>query len=309
MADHGIKGKTIIIAGGAKNLGGLIARDLAQQGAHAVAIHYNSPATKADADATVAAVKQLGAQAVALQADLSSAGAMEKLFADAVAAVGRPDIAINTVGKVLKKPFTEITEAEYDEMTAVNSKAAFFFLREASRHVNDNGKICTLVTSLLGAYTPFYAAYAGTKAPVEHYTRAASKEYGIRGISVTAVGPGPMDTPFFYPAEGADAVAYHKAAAAVAVFQDRPDRHRGRGALHPLPGVGRLVDHRPDHPDQRRLHHQVDGGRLIRTRAAPASPQPARRRQPPARRSRAPWRPAPAADSSHPSRRPAPRSG
>lgn len=218
MADHGIKGKTIIIAGGAKNLGGLIARDLAQQGAHAVAIHYNSPATKADADATVAAVKQLGAQAVALQADLSSAGAMEKLFADAMAAVGRPDIAINTVGKVLKKPFTEITEAEYDEMTAVNSKAAFFFLREAGRHVNDNGKICTLVTSLLGAYTPFYAAYAGTKAPVEHYTRAASKEYGIRGISVTAVGPGPMDTPFFYPAEGADAVAYHKAAAALSPF-------------------------------------------------------------------------------------------
>ena len=218
MADHGIKGKTVIIAGGAKNLGGLIARDLAQQGARAVAVHYNSAATKADADATVAAVKAAGAQAVALQADLSSAGAMEKLFADAVAAVGRPDIAINTVGKVLKKPFTEITEAEYDEMAAVNSKSAFFFLKEAGRHVNDNGKICTLVTSLLGAYTPFYAAYAGTKAPVEHYTRAASKEFGARGISVTAVGPGPMDTPFFYPAEGADAVAYHKTAAALSPF-------------------------------------------------------------------------------------------
>ncbi|MDF8359738.1 SDR family oxidoreductase [Achromobacter anxifer] len=218
MADHGIKGKTVIIAGGAKNLGGLIARDLAQQGARAVAVHYNSAATKADADATVAAIKAAGAQGIALQADLSSAGAMEKLFADAVAAVGRPDIAINTVGKVLKKPFAEITEAEYDEMAAVNSKSAFFFLKEAGRHVNDNGKICTLVTSLLGAYTPFYAAYAGTKAPVEHYTRAASKEYGARGISVTAVGPGPMDTPFFYPAEGADAVAYHKTAAALSPF-------------------------------------------------------------------------------------------
>lgn len=218
MADHGIKGKTVIIAGGAKNLGGLIARDLAQQGARAVAVHYNSAATKADADATVAAVKAAGAQAIGLQADLSSAGAMEKLFADAVAAVGRPDIAINTVGKVLKKPFTEITEAEYDEMAAVNSKSAFFFLKEAGRHVNDNGKICTLVTSLLGAFTPFYAAYAGTKAPVEHYTRAASKEFGARGISVTAVGPGPMDTPFFYPAEGADAVAYHKTAAALSPF-------------------------------------------------------------------------------------------
>ena len=218
MADHGIKGKTVIIAGGAKNLGGLIARDLAQQGARAVAVHYNSAATKVDADATVAAVKAAGAQAIALQADLSSAGAMEKLFADAVAAVGRPDIAINTVGKVLKKPFTEITEAEYDEMAAVNSKSAFFFLKEAGRHVNDNGKICTLVTSLLGAFTPFYAAYAGTKAPVEHYTRAASTEFGARGISVTAVGPGPMDTPFFYPAEGADAVAYHKTAAALSPF-------------------------------------------------------------------------------------------
>ncbi|MDR3097659.1 MAG: SDR family oxidoreductase, partial [Paraburkholderia sp.] len=218
MASHDIQGKTVLIAGGAKNLGGLIARDLAEHGAKAIVIHYNSAGTRPAADETVAALKQSGAHAIALQADLTSAGAVEQLFADAVAAVGRPDIAINTVGKVLKKPFTEISEAEYDEMSAVNSKSAFFFLREAGRHVNDNGKIVTLVTSLLGAFTPFYAAYAGTKAPVEHFTRAAAKEFGERGISVTAVGPGPMDTPFFYPAEGADAVSYHKTAAALSKF-------------------------------------------------------------------------------------------
>ena len=218
MADHSIKGKTVVIAGGAMNLGGVIARDLAAQGARAVAIHYNSASSKAAADETLAAIKSAGATAVAFQADLTSAGAVEKLFADVVAAVGRPDIAINTVGKVLKKPFVDITEAEYDEMTAVNSKSAFFFLKEAGKHVNDNGKIVTLVTSLLGAFTPFYAAYAGTKAPVEHFTRAAAKEFGARGISVTAIGPGPMDTPFFYPAEGADAVAYHKTAAALSPF-------------------------------------------------------------------------------------------
>jgi NAD(P)-dependent dehydrogenase (short-subunit alcohol dehydrogenase family) len=218
MAKHEIQGKTVLVAGGAKNLGGLIARDLAEHGAKAVVIHYNSASTKQAADENVAAIKQTGAEAIALQADLTSAAAVEKLFADAVAAVGRPDIAINTVGKVLKKPFTEISEVEYDEMTAVNSKSAFFFLREAGRHVNDNGKIVSLVTSLLGAFTPFYAAYAGTKAPVEHFTRAAAQEFGARGISVTAVGPGPMDTPFFYPAEGADAVSYHKAAAALSKF-------------------------------------------------------------------------------------------
>jgi NAD(P)-dependent dehydrogenase (short-subunit alcohol dehydrogenase family) len=123
MVDHSLKGKTVLIAGGAKNLGGLIARDLAEHGAKAVAIHYNSAATKADAEATVAAVKAAGAKGVALQANLTAAGAMEKLFAEAIAAVGRPDIAINTVGKVLKKPIVEISEAEYDEISAVNAKS------------------------------------------------------------------------------------------------------------------------------------------------------------------------------------------
>ena len=218
MSDHSLTGKTVLIAGGAKNLGGLIARDFAAHGAKAVAIHYNSAASRADADATLAAVKAAGAEAAAFQADLTTAGAVEALFAQAIAAFGQPDIAINTDGKVLKKPIVEVSEAEYDEMTAVNAKSAFFFLKEAGKHLNDNGKIVTLVTSLLGAYTPFYAAYAGTKAPVEHFTRAASKEFGERGISVTAIGPGPMDTPFFYPAEGEDAVAYHRTAAALSKF-------------------------------------------------------------------------------------------
>lgn len=215
MTDHSIRGKTVLIAGGAKNLGGLIARDLAQHGAKAIAIHYNSAGTKLEAEKTLAAVKAAGAEAVAFQADLTTAAAMETLFADTVAAIGRPDIAINTVGKVLKKPILEISEMEYDEISAINAKSAFFFLKEAGGNLNDNGKIWTLVTSLLGAFTPFYAAYAGTKAPVEHFTRAASKEFGERGISVTAIGPGPMDTSFFYPAEGEDAVAYHRSAAAL----------------------------------------------------------------------------------------------
>lgn len=218
MTSRTIAGKTILIAGGAKNLGGLLARDFASLGAKAIAIHYNSAASAKDAEATLAAVRAAGSEAVAIQADLTTVGAVERLFAEAVAAVGRPDIAINTVGKVLKKPIAEISEAEYDEMSAVNAKAAFFFLKEAGKAVNDNGAICTLVTSLLGAYTPFYASYAGTKAPVEHFTRAASKELGERGVSVTAIGPGPMDTPFFYGQEAPEAQAYHKSAAALSAF-------------------------------------------------------------------------------------------
>ena len=156
MSIHDINGKTVLIAGGAKNLGGLIARDFAAQGAAAVAVHYNSDAARAEADETVAAIEAAGAKGFAFQADLTTASAVEKLFADARAAMGSIDIAINTVGKVLKKPMVEISEAEFDEMSAVNSKSAFFFLKEAGRNVSNGGKVCTLVTSLLGA--PFFIA-------------------------------------------------------------------------------------------------------------------------------------------------------
>ena len=216
--DHSIKGKTAIIAGGGKNLGGLIARDLVDNGAIAVAVHFNSDHSRAETEETVAALKSKGAEAIALQADLTSAGANEKLFEDAVSAVGKPDIAINTVGMVWKRPILEITEEAYDKMAAINSKAAFFFLKEAGKNLNDGGKIVTLVTSLLGAYTPFYSIYEGMKAPVEHFTRAASKEFGERGISVNAIGPGPMDTPFFYGQETEEAQAYHKSAAALSSY-------------------------------------------------------------------------------------------
>ncbi len=54
---------------------------------------------------------------------------------------GRVDIAVNTVGKVLKKPFVETTEEEYDSMFAINAKAAYFFIQEAGKRMNDGGKI------------------------------------------------------------------------------------------------------------------------------------------------------------------------
>ena len=215
---HELPGKAVLIAGGAKNLGGLLARDFAARGARTIAIHYNSAATRAAAEETVAAVHALGAEAHAWQADLTTAAAVQRLFAEAKERLGGIDIAINTVGKVLKKPMAETTEAEYDEMFAINSKAAFFFIQQAGLQLNERGKIITLVTSLLGAFTPFYASYAGGKAPVEHFTRAAAKEFGARGISVTAVGPGPMDTPFFYGQESAEAQAYHKTAAALSAY-------------------------------------------------------------------------------------------
>lgn len=211
-----------MIAGGGKNLGGLLSRNIAAQGGKVV-IHYNSDSTKAEAEKTLGDIKAAGGEAFLYQADLTNIGNIRKLFEEAKSRYGGIDIAINTVGKVLKKPYVDTTEEEYDSMFDINSKVAYFFIQEAGKQLNDKGKICTVVTSLLAAFTGYYSTYAGGKAPVEHFTRAASKEFGNRGISVTAVAPGPMDTPFFYGQESDDAVAYHKSASALTGLTDIKD--------------------------------------------------------------------------------------
>lgn len=213
MLDHKLTGKVVVIGGGAKNLGGLIARQFAEGGAAGIAVHYNSDTTRAAAEETVAAVKAAGADAFAIQGDLTKVSEVTRLFDETIKRFGKADIAINTTGMVIKKPFTEVPEEDYDKIFAINSKAAFFFMQEAGKKLSEGGKICTILTSLLGAFTGYYSIYAGSKAPVEHFTRAASKEFGPRGISVTAVAPGPMDTGFFYGQESKEAVAYHSSAA------------------------------------------------------------------------------------------------
>ncbi len=202
----------MLVAGGAKNLGGLISRQVAEAGAN-VAIHYHSEGSRADAESTRKEVEAAGVRAVILSGDLTVPATVERLFADATEALGPIDVAVNTAGQALRKPMVETTEAEYDSMFDINSKAAYFFIKEAGRQLADGGKVISIVTALLAAFTDGYSTYAGGKSPVEHFTRAGAKEFADRGISVTAVAPGPMDTPFFYGQETPERVEFHKSQA------------------------------------------------------------------------------------------------
>ncbi|THC96532.1 hypothetical protein EYZ11_003976 [Aspergillus tanneri] len=200
-----LKGQVALITGGVKNLGAKTAEELAAQGA-SLALHYHSASSQSDAAQLTAELTQKypDLRVVTYQGDLTRAAAVTKLFQDTLKEFGKIDIVINTVGRVLKKPITEISEEE------INSKTAFFVLKEAAAHVSEGGKIITIVTALLGAFTGYYTSYAGSKAPVEHFTRGVCKELQAKRISVNNIGPGPMDTPFFYPQESPEAVAFHK---------------------------------------------------------------------------------------------------
>ncbi|MDA7415646.1 SDR family oxidoreductase [Xenophilus arseniciresistens] len=218
MSHPTLQGKVAVIAGGGKNLGALVASQFVQAGARGLVLHYNSDGSRAETEKTAAALREQGAEVLTFQGDLAVVANNVKLFDQARSHFGEVNIAINTAGVVIKKPIAEVTEADYDKSFDANAKAAFFFLQQAGRVLAERGSIVTIVSSLLAAYTPFYAIYPGSKAAVEHYTRAASKEFGERGISVNAIGPGPMDTPFFYGQESKEAVAYHSTAAALSKY-------------------------------------------------------------------------------------------
>ena len=72
-------------------------------------------------------------------------------------------------------------------------------MKQAAIHINDDGKIISIGTALLAAFTGHYAIYAGSKAPLEDFTRALCKELSGRRISVNTLAPGPMDTREYKP--------------------------------------------------------------------------------------------------------------
>jgi NAD(P)-dependent dehydrogenase (short-subunit alcohol dehydrogenase family) len=113
-----LTGKVALVTGGVKNLGALSALELAGVGAN-LALHYHSTSDK-DTAALEAKLKERNPsiKIAFYQGDLTSAAAVTKLFQDVIRDFGHVDIVVNTVGKVLKKPITDISEEEYDSMFA-----------------------------------------------------------------------------------------------------------------------------------------------------------------------------------------------
>ena len=95
----------------------------------------------------------------------------------------------------------DITEEEHDRMFVINAKSAIFCMQEAAKRMANNVRIINMETSLVRATTHYYSAYAGSKDPLEDFTRALAKEIGNRGVTVNNLTPGLLNTSFFYPAE------------------------------------------------------------------------------------------------------------
>lgn len=189
-----LKEKVAIITGGSRGIGRRIAEDLAQHGAKVI-VNFNS--NLEHANEVVEVIKKDGGEAVAIQADISRLQELEKLYQEVLKTFGRIDIVVNNAGIMITKPIEDITEADFDKLFAINVKGTYFSCQIAAKHMNLNGSIINLSTSVTKQMFPAYSLYAASKGAVEQITRQLAKELGKMGISINAIAPGPVNTELF----------------------------------------------------------------------------------------------------------------
>ena len=189
-------GKVAIVTGASRGIGRAIALRLAQD---KIAVVVNYAHRASDADDVVQAIEAAGGRAIALQGDVANASDCARLFDATEAQYGGVDIVINNAGVI--QPGTtmlaDTDDALYERIFAINTRGTFNMLRLAATRMRANGRIVNFSSSVIGLALPGYAIYAGSKAAVETFTNIFAKELRGKGISVTAVAPGPTATDLF----------------------------------------------------------------------------------------------------------------
>ncbi|GHO52511.1 SDR family oxidoreductase [Ktedonobacter robiniae] len=186
-----LTGKVALVTGAGRGIGRTIAERLGEDGA-SVIVNYNQSENLAKE--VVDTIVAKGGRALALQADISKLSEVRRLFQEAEDHLGQLNILINNAGIGLLRPTAEMTEEEFDSLFTLNTKGTFFALQEAARRMRDGGHIVSISTGATIAITPGFGAYAGSKAAVEQFSLALSKELGPRGITVNTVLPAIVDT-------------------------------------------------------------------------------------------------------------------
>ena len=191
-----IENKVAIVAGGARDIGRAVSEKLAADGAKVVVNFYNS---KADGEATVAAIEAAGGTAIAVPGDMSRQADVESLvnatqeeFGDTI------DILVNVVGGlVARKSLTEMDVGFFESTMRLNVSSTFLTSKFVTPHMDEGGAIVNLA-SLAGrdGGGPGASAYATAKGAVMTFTRALAKELGPRNIRVNCVCPGMIATRF-----------------------------------------------------------------------------------------------------------------
>jgi NAD(P)-dependent dehydrogenase (short-subunit alcohol dehydrogenase family) len=191
--------KIALITGASRGLGRNAAEHLAARGIDIIGTYHS----KADEAQQVAkTLEASGAKVAMLQLDVADSGSFasfaERLGATLQQHFGRErfDFLVNNAGIGLNVPFSETTEAQFDQLSNIQLKGPFFLTQRLLPLLVDGGRIVNISSGLARFALPGYAAYAAMKGAMEVLTRYQAKELGARGIRVNILAPGAIETDF-----------------------------------------------------------------------------------------------------------------
>ena len=181
--------RAAVVTGGSRGIGRAVCVALAKQGCNVVVNYCHGEAAAAE---TAALCKELGVEAVTVQADVSTAEGCKKLFEEAVNAFGRVDILVNNAGVTRDNLILRLSEEDFDTVLNANLKGAFLCCKEAARRMvrQRYGRIVNLssVVGLRG--NAGQTNYSASKAGLIGLTKSLAKELASRNVTVNAVAPG-----------------------------------------------------------------------------------------------------------------------
>jgi len=187
-----LESKTALVTGASKGIGKGIALELARSGAN-VAVNYNTD--QAGAEATVAEIRSIGRDALAIQANVGNSADVARLFSQTLEHFSRLDILVNNAGVQTWKPLLELTEPEWDRTIDTNLKGCFLCTQHAARHMRDHGggRIVNIGSGCNKIAFPNLADYTASKGGIEMFTKVAATELGKYQITVNCVAPGAVE--------------------------------------------------------------------------------------------------------------------
>ena len=187
-----LRGRAALVTGAGSGIGKGIALELARAGCRVAVNYVTEPA---QAEETVAEIRAMGVEAMAVEADVSVASAVTRMIGEVAAGFGALDVLVNNAGIQTWKPLLDVTEAEWDAVIATNLKGCFLCTQAAARYMKDHGggSIINIGSGCNKVAFPNLVAYTASKGGIEMFTKVAAVELGPRGIRVNCVAPGAIE--------------------------------------------------------------------------------------------------------------------